>query len=386
MAPAYLPNETIYLLTDAALSAGLTTPDARDDLLMGISAGYAASLPSRNNPLDQIRSDLVEMNRVPYLIGNEVPLQLWLENAVQRLRRTRRPEQSVFQTALERVAAQALEVMAQARNLPPRAVTGGVERIVHEDDLLPYGWLRGAVAVGTAVARVTVPRFENGIKKLRPGSDSPVQDMGTAWLIGPQHVMTNHHVVDARSLGEPIAAESDLRKQVESASIQFDYDVENANGTTIVGASLEAWAPRDATPALDFAVLKLPEPSPRTPLTLAPTSVTEYAKGPGPVNIVQHPGGAPKMLGVRNNLVSALDDFALSYYTDTMQGSSGSPVCNDRWHAVALHRAWEYTSTKLVFQGKETAWRNVGVRLDRIIEHIQQNHAGLWEEIRAHVV
>ncbi len=52
---------------------------------------------------------------------------------------------------------------------------------------------------------------------------------------------------------------------------------------------------------------------------------------------------------------------------------------------VALHRAWEYASY-LLFQGKPTAWRNIGVRIDRLIEHLQQQVPTLWATIAAVVV
>src|SRR5919202_1710354 len=57
------------------------------------------------------------------------------------------------------------------------------------------------------------------------------------------------------------------------------------------------------------------------------------------VNIIQHPGGEPKQLALRENqLVDVLPDF-LHYETDTAPGSSGSPVFNDQWEVVALHHS-----------------------------------------------
>lgn len=48
--------------------------------------------------------------------------------------------------------------------------------------------------------------------------------------------------------------------------------------------------------------------------------------------------GAPKPVALRNNLIAALNGNDLAYYTDTEIGSSGSPVCDDRWRVVALHK------------------------------------------------
>ena len=209
---------------------------------------------------------------------------------------------------------------------------------------------------------------------------------GTGWLLGQRYVITNHHVINARSEGEPNASEADLRKQAENTVVQFDYDSEGIGPTPSARASPSAWSPLNSSPILDFAILKLKEPpAGRRPLTLAPTALQEAGKQGLPVNIIQHPGGNAKMIGIRNNLVSRLDQWQLSYYTDTMQGSSGSPVCNDRWQVVALHRAWEYAN-QLMFQGKPTAWRNIGVRIDRLIEHLKDKEPALWAEIAADVV
>ena len=60
------------------------------------------------------------------------------------------------------------------------------------------------------------------------------------------------------------------------------------------------------------------------------------------VTIIQHPGGEPKQIALRENFVLALPDAAdryLYYQTDTTPGSSGSPVFNDDWEVVALHHS-----------------------------------------------
>src|SRR4051812_181065 len=100
----YLAATQISQLADAILSGGLATEDARDDLLSNINRGFVASLPLRSSVLDQLKSDVNELNGVPYLVGGEVPLKIWLENGVHRLRRSFRPEQAVFQTLLDEVA------------------------------------------------------------------------------------------------------------------------------------------------------------------------------------------------------------------------------------------------------------------------------------------
>jgi hypothetical protein len=92
------------------------------------------------------------------------------------------------------------------------------------------------------------------------------------------------------------------------------------------------------------------------------------------VNIVQHPGGRPKRIAFRNNLVTAADATAVRYFTDTDQGSSRSPVCDDRWRVVALHRGSSYAS-KVDYQGKDTAYVNCGIQIQAILAGLRATAA-----------
>jgi endonuclease G len=58
-----------------------------------------------------------------------------------------------------------------------------------------------------------------------------------------------------------------------------------------------------------------------------------------PVTIIQHPLGAPKKIGILGNAVMQVEMPFVYYTTDTMRGSSGSPVLDTNWEVVALHRA-----------------------------------------------
>ena len=68
-------------------------------------------------------------------------------------------------------------------------------------------------------------------------------------------------------------------------------------------------------------------------LTDIVVSVNEF------VNIIQHPSGLPKQIAIYHNVVAYADDRRVQYLTDTMPGSSGSPVFDSQWRVVALHHS-----------------------------------------------
>jgi endonuclease G, mitochondrial len=73
------------------------------------------------------------------------------------------------------------------------------------------------------------------------------------------------------------------------------------------------------------------------------------------------------------------DDALLKYYTDTDYGSSGSPVLDDEWKVRALHRGAVYQEAK--FQGRDTAYVNVGSQISRILEHLKAVNPAVYARI-----
>ncbi|MFV2121403.1 trypsin-like serine peptidase, partial [Streptomyces sp. Act-28] len=100
------------------------------------------------------------------------------------------------------------------------------------------------------------------------------------------------------------------------------------------------------------------------------------------VNIIQHPGGAPKRVALRNNLVFEADERDLRYFTDTRGGSSGSPVLTDDWLVVALHRGARRVEN-VSFQGRGTAFVNVGTQFSAVLDHLATHAPRVRAEIEA---
>lgn len=70
------------------------------------------------------------------------------------------------------------------------------------------------------------------------------------------------------------------------------------------------------------------------------------------------------------------------YFTDTRGGSSGSPVFTDDWQVVALHRGTRRVED-VNFQGKTTAFVNVGTQISSVMRHLQEHSPEVHAEIAA---
>jgi len=88
------------------------------------------------------------------------------------------------------------------------------------------------------------------------------------------------------------------------------------------------------------------------------------------VNIIQHPSGMPKQIALYHNVIVYSDDRRIQYLTDTMPGSSGSPVFNSEWEVVALHSygLWlPQLGTNTVF------FRNEGIHVQRLTQGLKKH-------------
>ncbi|MFJ8649504.1 trypsin-like peptidase domain-containing protein [Streptomyces sp. NPDC093546] len=365
----YLPPDRILEVRDAALQAGLADPSVRPLLFENIMPAYRGTLPLVPAPGRQLHSDLNEMNRVERLVDTRVPLEIWLRNAIAQT--SEAAPLAVFQRALDDVVRDS--------SGEPDVLTGldlpeVKEQQVNRDDTVPFGFLRDGDRAGAAVARVTVPPYEGGAPLQPNGSPHS----GTGWLITPDLLVTNHHVVNARTGGSAAAAPDDLLLQARHARARFDYDTD-ADGEAEDAAVALLVA---ADPDLDYAVLRLAEAPSRPVLRVARRPLTVVSDNPVAVNIIQHPSGLPKRVALRNNVVYEADERDLRYFTDTRGGSSGSPVLTDDWRVVALHRGTKWVGNAS-FQGRTETFVNVGTQLAAVLGHLAATSPAVHAEIEA---
>ena len=156
------------------------------------------------------------------------------------------------------------------------------------------------------------------------------EGFATGFLVAPDLILTNHHVF--RTLDE-----------AQGVGAQFLYERTHSGIRQGAIFALEPERFFVNHKGLDYAVVAVSNKG----LAGEPLSQFQFlpliaAKGKilkgDAVNIIQHPEGRPKQYAtVNNRLVDLRDDGFLLYETDTLEGSSGSPVFNQSWETIGLH-------------------------------------------------
>jgi len=367
----YLPAQVEDELIEAAIYSDLIAAD-RQDRMRGIDRKWGTSIRDGANVQDRFTYELRACNSIERLLDGTVPLAQYLANCARWLKSRSLPEAELYLKHADRLGntTSGTPPMAIAASLPPAFKE---EAIIGRNELLDFVFLMKGQNVGRSVGRVLVPRFE-GEKQRFLTNGKPWIMNGTIWMIAKNLAITNHHVINARNSNEPAASALDLEKQASNAILQFDYNAAGATPTSIPAVKLVAH-----DPGLDFAVLALSAEGPE-PLPIAPARLALDATSWQPLNIIQHPLGGPKKIGIRSNIARNADSRAVRYFTDTDFGSSGSPVCDDNWQVVALHRGAEHVSG-VNFQGQDTAYVNLGSQIHAVLEEIRAQNTDIADQI-----
>lgn len=210
-------------------------------------------------------------------------------------------------------------------------------------------FLEHGARAAKAVARLSVTHRE------RPASHA------TAFLIGPDCVLTVHHALP-RDSAACSAAECVMlfdyawdANQVPLATVKRSCDM-----TTVI-----------ASADLDWAVLRLDRPVPKG-FTAPRLGSSRSLSVRDPVYIIQHPYGERKKLAFPYEGVKFQDDVQIHYDVDTAPGSSGAPVFNEAWEVVAIHHR---SSGARASTHEEP--RNIGIRIELIIAAIRNRGVDL---------
>ena len=222
------------------------------------------------------------------------------------------------------------------------------------------------------------------------------EGFGTGFLVGPDLLLTNYHVM------EPVFRDNSLASKV---SLTFDYEnLENGNGInagTVIKLAREfrvadsSYAQADATgipdidgiewPAdrFDYALIRLEreiaaEPVKSTALRqdtpppergyIRPSAApTQESKD---LIIFQHPKGGPVKIAIGLEKILGMDRHKrrVRYAVNTLAGSSGSPCFDQDFNWTALHNSGD------------PLWNpqyNQGIPITRILQDLAQQHITL---------
>jgi len=360
-------QELLDLLQDLPATADRKQ---RNALLFSLPPRITGQIDRSDGQLADLVNILTSLDSWGQLSDGRWAMEVLLFNAVRAAR-----ESASLAPKLEEIRA-VFDLAVDAR------IPAAPENVASEVSyLMPAGFLPNGDRASAAVARLLVPRTQQG-KPMMEGNVRAA-GKGTGWLIAQDLLITAYHVIEARFFGEAPAAEADVCQQAAEAEAWFDYRDDQVPHHTYRVERLEA-----LNPALDFALLRLSreQVQPAEPkldlshwgfLTTVPPDY-ELRLGQA-LNIVQHPGGEPKQIAIRRNDYVGPGDrpSRFLYLTDTRSGSSGAPVCDDTWRVVGLHRAANRVPEK-AYQGERVRYNNEGVFMRSIL-------ASLSPEMRAKI-
>ncbi len=180
------------------------------------------------------------------------------------------------------------------------------EKIIGSNDLMNIAWLSRGVEISKTVGRV-----------------STISGRGTGFLISPNLLITNNHVIQSAEEASTAYVEFNFERDwlgnlstPQRYSLDSKVFLTNAElDYTIVGVT--------GNPSEKFGYFDLKYR--KTPL------VDEY------VTIIQHPAGRSKEIALHENVVKYVFNDKVQYTTDTENGSSGAIVLDKDWNIVALH-------------------------------------------------
>lgn len=209
---------------------------------------------------------------------------------------------------------------------------------------LPVSFFETGIIRSKAVARVVIP-----------------SGLGSGFLTRNNLFITNNHVIPSIDIAQ-------------QATIQFNYE-NSTNGLAIQPVEFKL------NPAEGFATSPFDSGDDWTAVRVmgdanARWGAIEIAHTPieenDYVNIIQHPSGLPKQVAIYHNLVTYAGSSRVQYLTDTLPGSSGSPVFDSAWRLVSLHHSGGW----IVEPGTKTIlFRNEGIAIPVLLDGLK--NAGL---------
>lgn len=215
------------------------------------------------------------------------------------------------------------------------------ERMIGPSNFKQVGWLESALSASRKVCRI---RSSGGTS--------------TGFLVGPDLLITNHHVFKEKH-------------DAANATLEFDYrlHLDGSHSTPDVWhCDPESFF--HTNPFLDYTIVKV---KPRESQIIGDKrgyfepNEQSSIRANQRVNIIQHPQGRFQEIAFRDNQIHSISEHSIQYLTDTDSGSSGAPVLDDQFKLVAIH------SQGIKYPQSPYSWFcNQGYRMDSIYKDYSQ--------------
>jgi V8-like Glu-specific endopeptidase len=313
----------------------------------------AGNYPFKNDALPVARKAGLNILNIGF---NDKPVTNWFniidqaekENKVQALIENALVDfpndpglRAALEGALTGIAPILLDAPGEWRDADPDG-PGGYEKIIgKESTLLDIAYLETGLIRSRSVARVVLP----------DGS------AGSGFLVDDNIFITNNHVINTEKLAAECRAQFNYQRNPDGLALKMtEFAFDPAEGF--------ATSPMEKH---DWTALKIKGDANAHwgALSLKPNK-TEMNKR---VTIIQHPNGLHKQIALYHNFVRYVDENIVQYLTDTLPGSSGSPVFDDQWNLIALHHSGgnirEPATKRIVF-------RNEGIHINKVIEGMKE--------------
>lgn len=237
---------------------------------------------------------------------------------------------------------------ASAPNQRPIAWTGNELITGHQATFLEMSFLHEGLRTAASVVRLSMLKHDDRTY------------YATGFVIAPDTILSNYHVL------------YDGERPAKGVSIWFNYelgsdgrprdvDIYEGDVKSIIGDREHDWA-----------IIRSSKPF-KSDYPIAQLRPTKPVMQGDFVYIIQHPEGRPKKIGLLHNQVVDVTRNHVQYLTDTLPGSSGSPVLNEFWQVVALHCRGKKDGAE------DSMGKNEGTHIDRVVEGLTAH--GLLEQV-----
>jgi len=212
-----------------------------------------------------------------------------------------------------------------------------------QSTLMPISWLEAGLEIARSVVRVV---RSDGL-------------LGSGFVTGTGLLVTNNHVIALPAEAAAARVQFNYQKAwagLDRPLVETGLAPDKGFGTSAADDWTGVWLEEGWQAATQAAGLKLSELPQGTP------KKDDYTV------IIQHPGGGPKQIALYHNVITYADATRVQYLTDTLPGSSGSPVFDTNWQVVALHHSGgmlREPGTKL------QVYRNEGIHINAVLSGLR---------------